>query len=341
MKTVVLFGGSFNPIHKMHIKVAKYVNKTLSVDEIWFLPTKNTPLKETEQISYKHRYNMVKRATNPYKYMKVKNYELKMSDISYTYNVVKYIKKIHKDINFIWLIGDDQAQQLDKWYKIDELIKEISIVVVQRKEEVANPYNLMVLSNDKLDISSTSIRDGDLSSVDKSVRRYIIDNQLYIDTIIKVYMNDKRYKHSLSVAMLAKKIAIANNMNANNAYIAGLLHDIAKCYSQEQLFPWMKMFYKEHLDCNFKLWHAYVGALWARKYFNINSAIYNAIYNHVNCESSNKLDRVIYVSDKLDPLREQDNEDNIKACINNIDNGYEIVKNQQDNYLKSQGIRGN
>ena len=52
---------------------------------------------------------------------------------------------------------------------------------------------------------------------------------------LKENLNEKRYQHSLGTAECAKELAKQFGQNEEKAYIAGLLHDCAKCFSDEKL----------------------------------------------------------------------------------------------------------
>ena len=87
----------------------------------------------------------------------------------------------------------------------------------------------------------------------KGVYEYIVENNLYTDGNInkawslskikadlKNILNKHRYEHTLGVAETAKKMAEAFNVNPNTAYLAGILHDCAKYYSDSQLLKCCK-----------------------------------------------------------------------------------------------------
>ncbi|MCF0113844.1 MAG: nicotinate-nicotinamide nucleotide adenylyltransferase, partial [Erysipelotrichaceae bacterium] len=84
-----LFGGSFDPVHNGHIELAKYVRKQCALDEIWFLPTVKTPLKDFKQTDYEDRVAMLKYALKPFKRLKVSTIEATLPIPSYTINTVR------------------------------------------------------------------------------------------------------------------------------------------------------------------------------------------------------------------------------------------------------------
>ena len=68
---IAILGGSFDPIHLGHLQIAKTALKKLAIDEVWFMPTFSTPLKQGQQASFADRCFMIKRAIYGYRRMKV------------------------------------------------------------------------------------------------------------------------------------------------------------------------------------------------------------------------------------------------------------------------------
>ena len=57
-----LLGGSFDPIHNGHVEMAKAAYSQLQLDEVWFIPTADTPLKDRKLSAYEDRVEMIARA---------------------------------------------------------------------------------------------------------------------------------------------------------------------------------------------------------------------------------------------------------------------------------------
>ncbi len=138
---------------------------------------------------------------------------------------------------------------------------------------------------------------------------------------LKENLNEERYFHTLGTAQCAKELANKFNLNPEKAYLAGLLHDCAKCFSNEKLLNIIK----ENLDVqecemlNYKTLHAPVSAYIAQKEFNINdSEILSAIRWH----TLGKLDmttfeKVIFLADKIEPnTRDKEYSDKIITILN-------------------------
>lgn len=130
------------------------------------------------------------------------------------------------------MMGMDQASLYHKWIAAKELSQLAQLVVFDRIGYQINDnldkYNFIHLDLVASDDASNNIRNGALHALNPEVLKYIVNNGIYLETIVKNKMSLKRYRHTVSMAHLAKEIALANNLDGRKAYVAGMLHDIAK-----------------------------------------------------------------------------------------------------------------
>ncbi|MBO6087193.1 bis(5'-nucleosyl)-tetraphosphatase (symmetrical) YqeK [bacterium] len=142
---------------------------------------------------------------------------------------------------------------------------------------------------------------------------------------LKENLSEERYFHTLGTADCAKELAEKFDLDTEKAYMAGLLHDCAKCFSNEKLLEIIK----ENLDIeeaemqNYKTLHAPVSAYYAEKKFGItDSEILSAIRWH----TLGKLDmtdfeKVVFIADKIEPnTRDKEYSDKIRTLLEE-DNG--------------------
>ncbi len=131
-----LFGGTFNPIHKGHLKIAKLASKKFNLNKVFFIITKIPPHKSLDYIiDTNHRLNMLKLAIKNVKNFKISQYELQRKVISYSYYTVKYFKKLYPKANLFFIIGMDEFKILPTWYKINDILKMTEFIVVSRIAE--------------------------------------------------------------------------------------------------------------------------------------------------------------------------------------------------------------
>ena len=86
MGAVGIFGGSFDPIHNAHIKLAEHAYKELGLSKVIFIPAYLQPFKVDKEVTNEvHRINMLKLATKEYPYFEVSDIEVKMGGKSYSF----------------------------------------------------------------------------------------------------------------------------------------------------------------------------------------------------------------------------------------------------------------
>ena len=138
---------------------------------------------------------------------------------------------------------------------------------------------------------------------------------------LKNNLNEERYIHTLGTAECAKELANKFNLNSEKAYMAGLLHDCAKCFSNEKLLDIIH----QHLnveECemlNYKTLHAPVSAYIAEKEFQIDDKeILSAIRWHTLGKlDMTDFDKIVFLADKIEPnTRDKEYSDKIKALLN-------------------------
>lgn len=339
-----LLGGSFDPIHNAHVQMAKYAKKQLCLDEVWFVVANDTPLKDRKLASFNDRCHMVELAIKAFKSFKICTIEQESEGKSYTIDTVIKLKQRYPLYQFYFIVGQDQVAQLDKWRHIDQLEKEVDLCAFERNQKPINTnYKVKPLSMPDYPISSTSVREGNFIDVHKQVCAYAIENLLYMD-FVKNAMSEYRYHHSISVANLCVQIAQANHMDVNKAYLCGLLHDINKEFkiidieTSEKILTKMK---PELLAYKTSIWHGYLGSFICAHKLNIKDKdILMAIENHVLGDCRNQYAMLLYVADKLDPLRDYDTKPGIELCKKNLLAGYKQVKYEQKQYYGEENVSG-
>lgn len=329
MKKVGLFGGSFDPVHKGHIDLGKKVLKDKDLDEIWFIPTFSQPLKDGHVESFKNRKKLLKIATKPYKKFKVVDIESKLPKPSYTYNTVRALKSQYPKYTFKWIIGDDQVEQLDKWYKIDKLLEMLDFIVVNRSNIKKDSRFSYVDFYHKA--SSSAVRSGNFNFLDTSVKEAIYKDQMYFEHILRNRLSEKRASHSLRCVDVALEISKNYNLKQSDVFKAVVLHDIGKELDKDVELVIMKKYYPKHLDKHPKIFHQYTGAYLAKKDFCVfDKKILAAIASHTTGDNNSLLGMITYVADKLERGRSYEVEHYITLCKKNIYKGFKVVKNDAE-----------
>lgn len=125
---------------------------------------------------------------------------------------------------------------------------------------------------------------------------------------LKQMLTEERYNHSLGTMKMAKKLALLYGENEEAAQFAGLIHDIAKEMSKEEIIEYAKSHnikIDEIEEKQLGLMHAKLGASIAKEKYNCNEEIQNAIlYHTTGNKKMDKFAKIIYLADKIEENRE-------------------------------------
>ena len=335
----IIFGGGFDPIHLGHINMALVARDTLK-GEVIFVPAKVAIWKE-ESISEEHKLNMLKLAIAQYDGFSIDTYELEQKEQPRSYQTVGYFKKKYPKDKLFFLIGQDQANAFEKWKNPDQIAKNAQIVYYKRpkffvNQDNVNKYNMLALEGPVVDVASSDIRALKSVMVPEEVLNYIEDNKLYFVSRVRSYIKETRFNHSLSVAHLAYRLAKKLQLDYQKAYIAGVLHDIAKGIDKDESLMLMKQLYPEYLDIGAYAYHQFLGEMLAKRDFEVvDEEILNAIKYHTTGRANMCwLEKLIYAADKIEPTRPFDSSDLIAAMEKDLNSGFLTVLKANYEYLK-------
>ena len=120
-----IFGGSFNPVHKGHLKLAQNALSELSLNQIFFVPSYKAPLKAHEKLlSNALRVKLLKAALKGKPHFKLSLCELNRKGTSYTIDTLRFFRKKHgKDTVLFFLSGGDTSGSLRRWKSWKQVLK--------------------------------------------------------------------------------------------------------------------------------------------------------------------------------------------------------------------------
>lgn len=334
-----IFGGSFDPIHLGHTRIINEAIISLQLDKMLIVPTKHNPWKEDSVANNQQRIEMIQIALKDNSKCEVCTLEIDRQDNekNYTIDTIKELKKIYKNDQLYFMMGMDQAGQFDKWKSAKEISELVQLVAFNRKgyqkNDVLNDYHFEFIQADSTAESSTQFKAGNKEIVDRNVYTYAFQNGLYLENFVSGYMSEKRFKHTCSVAKLAREFAVANGIDGKKAYIAGMLHDIAKEMDKKQEDDLMEKYFSKYVDKPRAIYHQWLSTYLAQKDFMIEDAeILQAIRHHTTASiNMSLLDMCVYCADKLDPLRGYDSSKQIALCKEDIIEGF---KGELKNFYK-------
>lgn len=133
MQTIGLLGGTFNPIHFGHLRMAQELAESLSLNEVRFIPSANPPHKASPQVSAENRANMVKLAIAGNPGFVFDGRELTRTGASYTVDTLESLREdLGTEVSLTLLMGSDAFMQFNTWHRWQDIIKLCHIGLVQR-----------------------------------------------------------------------------------------------------------------------------------------------------------------------------------------------------------------
>lgn len=141
MKPIGILGGSFDPVHVGHLRMALELHAALDLAEVRFIPIHTHPFGKKTVASPQQRADMLALALADLPQCKLDTRELQRANVSYT---VETLESLHAEVNqtpLCLFLGLDAFRQLDGWHRWDELLGLCHLVVVNRpdmSQEMAN-----------------------------------------------------------------------------------------------------------------------------------------------------------------------------------------------------------
>lgn len=129
---IALFGGTFDPVHRGHLVVARAALRRLKLDKLIFIPAGVPPHKQHKaRAAFRHRFAMLKLATAGQPKFAVSH--LEASGVHFSIDTVRRIKRLlKKGDRLFFLIGIDAFLDIATWYQAEALLRECEFVVAVR-----------------------------------------------------------------------------------------------------------------------------------------------------------------------------------------------------------------
>lgn len=132
MKTGII-GGTFNPIHNAHLKIATELLDYCKLDRVIFIPAAQPPHKHDDNIvSFEHRLQMVRCATAHHRNLEVSDIEGRRHGKSYSVDTLKLLHQRYPNDEFYFLIGMDSFLNIASWHNYQQLFSLCNLVIAQR-----------------------------------------------------------------------------------------------------------------------------------------------------------------------------------------------------------------
>lgn len=337
MKKIVLFGGSFDPIHFGHVTMMRQAIKQTQSDQGWFILANQPPLKGTQQLAFDVRLDFIKVMIKPFKKLKVNTIEKSLPVPNYTLTTIEYLKKRHPNYQFSLLIGSDQALQFNRWYGYEKIFDLVDVLVYPRDNTLIEDSRFKMLQGEQFPISSTTIRKGLSQATHPYILRSMMTNGYYFEDMFETMLGDKRANHSKEVAKVMVELAEHYRLDQKRAFGLGIYHDLFKDYEKTNRLDDVLGELKEKLPKY--QWHALACVKVMSRYYHVYDKQYlNAIYHHVLGKSNQAYSMMLYISDKAERTRGYDSEPIIALSKIDLNKGFSQAKKSSQSYLKRKEI---
>ncbi|MBI5779924.1 MAG: nicotinate (nicotinamide) nucleotide adenylyltransferase [Planctomycetes bacterium] len=174
MKKIIIFGGTFNPIHNGHLRMARVLRSKFRPDKILFIPC-HIPYHKNYQglADPKHRLAMARLAIAGMPGLATSDMDIKRGGRTFSIDTVKALKRKYKaGTELYFVIGADSLIDLSRWYKIKELSRLCRFITIARTgfdsgklikglpfpKDVIDEMKRLYQSSPRINISSTRIR---------------------------------------------------------------------------------------------------------------------------------------------------------------------------------------
>ena len=177
-----LYGGTFDPIHNGHTHVITQLIQRGIVDHLLVVPAGEPRLRENApKATGAQRRTMCQLAINDLppeirSKVEVNPIEILRMGPSYTIDTVEAVAQAYPDDEIVLIVGTDAAAKLDQWHRVDELMKMVTLEVIQRPGSIAN----LARDIDAIEVSATQVRLHQSDQLSPSVAAYIKEHNLYV-----------------------------------------------------------------------------------------------------------------------------------------------------------------
>ena len=330
-----IMGGSFNPIHDRHTEIAVCAKKEYRLDRVIFLPTGNPPHKREGLADAEHRFEMTRLAVSGMPGFTASRMEIDREGVIYTVDTLTRLQKQMPNAELYYLIGEDTLYDLPNWRKPDRVFELCRFLVCRRQSHELSEHPVVdelrargaridFLSAAPMDVSATAIREAFVQGqtpahIRPQVLEYARIMGLYgltpspagMDGLyakLRQSLSDKRLIHSLLVSYTARGLAKLHGLDAEQAALAGLLHDCAKCMplsTQQHIAREARLLLDKETLQSENLLHGPAGAVVAERDYGVSDPI---ILSSIRCHTTGKvgmlpLDMIVFLSDKIEPSR--------------------------------------
>lgn len=325
-----VFGGTFDPIHNVHLNAARAALDQAGLDRVLFVVSARPPHKKDDTAATpEQRLDMVRAAIAGEARFEACDVEFHRDGPSYTHDTLAELARLNPDSELFLIIGDDSFAEFPSWRAPEAILAHAKLLVLPRPgktraapESMRGKYEYLPFQES--DMSSTEIRrrvEAGLpiaGLVPELVERFIREQHLYTDSahfdipradefvaLLRERLPEKTYRHTLSVTQTMLDAAEAAGIAPEQAVTAGLLHDLCKPLKPEALAEKARRYgITQYLDVP-NLLHGPVAAEEARRELGVmDEDVIDAIRWHTTGRAEwGRVGQALFYADFSEPRR--------------------------------------
>ena len=180
MSRVGIYGGTFDPIHLGHSHVITQLIEKKLVDQLLVVPAgepllrENAPIATAQQRRAMCQLALADLPEAVASKVQVNPIEVLRMGPSYAIDTVEAVAQNYPDDTIVLVIGQDAAEKLDQWHRIDELRGMVEFLIIGRPGYSGDGVDIGALN-----VAATTIRQGLSADLSSSVAAFIRENNLY------------------------------------------------------------------------------------------------------------------------------------------------------------------
>ncbi len=312
MAKILVYGGTFDPPHKGHRNLVDAAFREAPFDRLLLIPSYIPPHKShSPSLPFEIRKGLLLDRFGDLPGVEVLDVEQQREGKSYTVDTVQQLEQLYPGDTLHFLIGSDMFLSFERWRCFETLLQKLVLVVGSREEgdlEELRQHRCRML--EKYDCKGIILCSHNPVVCSSSAMRELGDGLAgRIYKHIGKALDVKRARHTFRVAEYASAVAPRFGLDPEQAYLAGLLHDVTRCYPAE----WHLNYIQEHgievsaEDLQYPhILHQYTGAKFAEAELGVRDPL---ILEAIRCHTTGKegmdlFEMLIFFADSCEPGRD-------------------------------------
>lgn len=355
--SLLIFGGSFDPPHKVHISMLNGAVSLLKPEKILIVPAWQSPFKTGHFAPFRLRKEMLALALEGKSFSdicEISDFEFRKKRKTYTWQLISFLKKKYPESELFFLMGSDSFINFHLWKRANYIKRNCKLIVAPRKGfEVKKREGAIFLEKIYPNHSSTEFRERalflDFSLLPEAVAGKVLREGIYFTDILsglKNILSKKRFFHTSNVALLALRLANIHDIDSSKAVLAALVHDCARelpLRKQKELA--LKEFSPELVEVLALrapgALHQFASVRLAKERFNIKDKkiLRAAAWHSTGLKKPSKLDKLLFICDFASFDRRHGSAAEVRRLAEkDLDKAFQRVRALKGVYLNRKGL---